>query len=169
MIKKWSRTGLENVFGVIHTWAIRNDEFFTYRRLLVTPCGEGYAEVPAEMGQAFLCSLEGYSAPGVHASQQVPLPFWCQFESSRGVPLWEIKYRRGILVVYVFPSFQPRRSPLDSLTLQRISLLFYKVTDTMQLSPSGFWSFLSFLVLQTLDCCLLNLWSSPTHSCYRIF
>ena len=79
------------------------------------------------------------------------------------------KYRRGILVVYVFPSFQPRRSPLDSLTLQRISLLFYKVTDTMQLSPSGFWSFLSFLVLQTLDCCLLNLWSSPTHSFYRIF
>lgn len=34
-----------------------------------TPCGEGYAEVPAEMGQAFLCSLEGYSVPGVHASQ----------------------------------------------------------------------------------------------------
>ena len=57
------------MFGVIHTWVIRSDEFFTCRRLLATPCGESYVEVPAEMGQAFLCSLEGYSVPGVHASQ----------------------------------------------------------------------------------------------------
>ena len=133
------------MFGVIHTWAIWSDEFFTCRRLLVTPCSEGYAKVPAEMGQAIVCSLEGYSVPGVHASQQAPLPSCCQFESSREESLWKIKYRRESLVVYMYsPSSQPGCS-LDGLTLQRISLLFYKVADTMQLCPLGSGHFSLFL------------------------
>lgn len=92
-----------------------------------TPCGEGYARVPAEMGQAFLCSLEGYSKSQefMPVSQQVPYPLGASLSHPVGalvgdqIQEWDVSSR----CIPQLPSLDVL--PLDGLTLQGISLHFY--------------------------------------------